>query len=82
MDESRKRKRLELEYRMCPHCKKVLKTKEFQAHKRLFYDATTEIWARDVTGNVHGVGSGQRHLFLTLTAYSASKPCIPCYPYP
>lgn len=44
---SRKRKRL-LEYRVCPHCKNMLKFKEFQEHRRLFYDATTKLWAREV----------------------------------
>lgn len=44
----RKRKRL-LEYRRCPHCKNMLKFKKFQDHKRLFYDATTKEWIKEMT---------------------------------
>lgn len=44
---SRKRRRL-LEYRVCPHCKKTLNLKKFQEHRRLFFDAASQVWTKEV----------------------------------
>ena len=40
-----------MEYRVCPHCEKMLKFKKFQEHRRLFYDAASRTWTKEINSD-------------------------------